>query len=315
MKYSSKTLCKFCNSPTQEKFSELQDWLFGVEGNYAFHECTCCGSLTQFPYPKIEKIASFYDGYHTHEILPNIAFNRLKLRKKIKILLARLLLQLPSVNKIIYGVLPSIGRLNLFLDRRLKVSKVLDYGAGSCAQIYHLSALGVKYPLAVDFDPVVVNLAKQRGYNIISVADFQNYDDKFDVIILSHVIEHMYDPVREVSEILQRLQPDGKLIIEVPNCSSLMAKILANKWRGLEPPRHINIPSYDGLKNFAKILDCKVTRVNAIFVEQFIINNSNSVRFKFLLTSFTPLLQFICYFFPKWSSVISITIKKIDDEL
>ena len=42
-------------------------------------------------------------------------------------------------------------------------------------------------------------------------------DDPFDLIILSHVLEHFPDPLGVVERVLERLNPGGVLYIEVPN--------------------------------------------------------------------------------------------------
>jgi 2-polyprenyl-3-methyl-5-hydroxy-6-metoxy-1,4-benzoquinol methylase len=45
----------------------------------------------------------------------------------------------------------------------------------------------------------------------------QVIDRKFDVIVLSHVLEHLRDPIAGIESLLSLLNPGGKLIIAVPN--------------------------------------------------------------------------------------------------
>ena len=49
--------------------------------------------------------------------------------------------------------------------------------------------------------------------------DFQT-DEKFDTIILNHVLEHIADPVPLLKQILTWLSPGGKFIVGVPNAKS-----------------------------------------------------------------------------------------------
>lgn len=49
--------------------------------------------------------------------------------------------------------------------------------------------------------------------------DFQT-NEKFDTIILNHVLEHIADPIPLLKQILQWLAPGGKFIVGVPNAKS-----------------------------------------------------------------------------------------------
>jgi ubiquinone/menaquinone biosynthesis C-methylase UbiE len=42
-------------------------------------------------------------------------------------------------------------------------------------------------------------------------------DDSFDVIHMSHVLEHLPDPVSALARVARLLRPDGRVVIEVPN--------------------------------------------------------------------------------------------------
>jgi 2-polyprenyl-3-methyl-5-hydroxy-6-metoxy-1,4-benzoquinol methylase len=43
--------------------------------------------------------------------------------------------------------------------------------------------------------------------------------DRFDLVLMSHVLEHIEDPAAEIDAIRQVLKPDGALFLEVPNSS------------------------------------------------------------------------------------------------
>ena len=47
-----------------------------------------------------------------------------------------------------------------------------------------------------------------------------NKNIKFDLIILSHVLEHLYDPSSLINEAYKLLKPNGKLYIEVPGINN-----------------------------------------------------------------------------------------------
>jgi SAM-dependent methyltransferase len=65
---------------------------------------------------------------------------------------------------------------------------------------------------------------------------------------LNHVIEHLDDPRRELSEINRVLKPDGHLVIETPRYDSLMFKLLGRRERSVSCNGHIYFFTTDSLR-------------------------------------------------------------------
>jgi SAM-dependent methyltransferase len=80
------------------------------------------------------------------------------------------------------------------------------------------------------------------------VEDLVDEPGGYDVITLSHVIEHVHDPSALLRAIYRMLRPGGLLWLETPNLDSLGHARFGRNWRGLEPPRHLLLFSVDSLK-------------------------------------------------------------------
>jgi SAM-dependent methyltransferase len=65
--------------------------------------------------------------------------------------------------------------------------------------------------------------------------------DSFDAVTMSHVIEHVHDPLADLADAFRLLRPGGLLFIDTPNIDALGHQIYGPHWRGLEPPRHLVI--------------------------------------------------------------------------
>ena len=65
-------------------------------------------------------------------------------------------------------------------------------------------------------------------------------DARFDLIILFQVLEHIGEPVALLSECAKRLEPGGKVIVNVPNFASWQSRFAGPKWLHLDVPRHLN---------------------------------------------------------------------------
>jgi SAM-dependent methyltransferase len=63
--------------------------------------------------------------------------------------------------------------------------------------------------------------------------------ESFDVVTLSHVIEHLHDPRPALREIHRLLAPGGLVMITTPNLDAYGLEVFGRCWRGLEPPRHL----------------------------------------------------------------------------
>ena len=61
----------------------------------------------------------------------------------------------------------------------------------------------------------------------------------FDFITMFHVLEHVSQPRQALEYARDLLQPDGRLILQVPNAASLQARTFGARWYGLDVPRHL----------------------------------------------------------------------------
>lgn len=64
-------------------------------------------------------------------------------------------------------------------------------------------------------------------------------DEKFDVITLWHVLEHIPNLFEYIKQLKLLLKPNGVLIIAVPNYKSYDAKYYKEYWAAFDVPRHL----------------------------------------------------------------------------
>lgn len=62
--------------------------------------------------------------------------------------------------------------------------------------------------------------------------------EKYDVVILNHVLEHMDDPIKVLKKVQVILRKDGIVLIDVPNFGSLSAGVRKERWRYILPQEH-----------------------------------------------------------------------------
>ena len=97
-------------------------------------------------------------------------------------------------------------------------SNVLDYGcntgrhASNVKQAYGYNVMGA------DINPAAISVAQRKGIpaELITPNFFEKYKFSFDVIINSHVLEHMDDPKELLVNIRGLLKEEGTFVIAIP---------------------------------------------------------------------------------------------------
>jgi 2-polyprenyl-3-methyl-5-hydroxy-6-metoxy-1,4-benzoquinol methylase len=65
--------------------------------------------------------------------------------------------------------------------------------------------------------------------------------EKFDVITLWHVIEHLTDPWITLERIVEKMLPGGILVIAAPNPDAFQFHVLGRFWPHVDAPRHLEL--------------------------------------------------------------------------
>ncbi|WP_257293428.1 bifunctional 2-polyprenyl-6-hydroxyphenol methylase/3-demethylubiquinol 3-O-methyltransferase UbiG [Endozoicomonas sp. YOMI1] len=114
--------------------------------------------------------------------------------------------------------------------------------------------------LGIDIDEAAINYAKKNGYDInYANCETMNLDKKFDVIILSDVIEHMNAPVIAVENLFHHLNDEGFLVITTPNATAgniIIRSILNKKINILAD--HVSVYYPENFQNIAERLNVQI---------------------------------------------------------
>tara|TARA_B100000925_G_C21966076_1_gene455636 strand:+ start:292 stop:1353 length:1062 start_codon:yes stop_codon:yes gene_type:complete len=160
--------------------------------------CKSCGNLQQAEYYKDDVLIDFYTNYYrdiydNHN--PEYLFNHQNFRSK-------------TVYK--------------FVESFLKSSdNILEIGCG-CGGIINRFHINGYNSIGLDYNEEYLNYGRQKGLDLRHGSiEVLNENDKFDLIILSHVLEHIVDPKKFMREVSNFLTEDGLIYIEVPSNESL----------------------------------------------------------------------------------------------
>lgn len=235
--------CNYCRGEQFRAVTDgIRDWEYGVEGSYAYYQCTSCEGVQLHPFPDLEQLKRAYDieyhGYATGE--------------KRGLLFS-----------LLYGAKEALFRRQM--SRLVNPdSRVLDVGCGAGEFLLSMKRLGVGALEGIDFsDDMIASLETQgiSGY-CGTFPDFQGQDDSYDLISMNNYLEHTVEPRLELEKSLGLLRPGARLVGEVPGFDSWERRLFGRYWGGNHVPRHtyqFNADFLEGLLRTAGFEDIEIS--------------------------------------------------------
>jgi 2-polyprenyl-3-methyl-5-hydroxy-6-metoxy-1,4-benzoquinol methylase len=247
--------CPICGSEKRDLlYSGLTDKIFYcAPGKWTLYSCLACGAGYLNPRPTAASMHLAYTNYYTHGepvAEPDQTGSGIyRLMRSIRngYIRSRYGYELEPSSKLGGLIMPFFpirrARADSFvrsLPKPTKGARLLDVGCANGAFLLRMRELGWNVQ-GVEIDPKAAANARQAGLNVaeghLENAHFS--DGSFDAITLSHVIEHLYDPVATLEECRRILKPGGVVWISTPNLHSIGHTEFKQDWLGLDPPRHL----------------------------------------------------------------------------
>lgn len=209
-----------------------------VFGRASIAECCGCGHLQIVPRPDSEQLSNYY----VHD------YRRPRLYGS----------DVADAREFPYDNLFYLNRGRSVVDLvaphvRDAAPEVLDIGTGFGHVLY---AFGERFPdsrhLAIEFSDVCVDHLESIGIRVLVgpvESVLPTVENRFDVITISHVLEHLLDPATVLGLLRGHLAPDGILYVEVPNISDRAVRSHADSvWAPRWDEPHIGFFSHDRLR-------------------------------------------------------------------
>jgi 2-polyprenyl-3-methyl-5-hydroxy-6-metoxy-1,4-benzoquinol methylase len=270
--------CAFCGSTGDEVYSGLQDRLFGAPGRWSVRRCEDHDLWFVDPRPTGPDLASTYASYYTHETVgARVPLRRTLWNLAVSEVAANRFGYAPSRRGKEFGsralvrkfveilvrvpTLRDVGAAFVMWLPGTRPGKLLDVGAGDGRFLKRMRDAGWDV-LGLDTDEVAADLARNRfGVEVRTdpLHTLVELGRKFDAVTMSHVIEHVGDPVATLGECWELVAPGGRLVVLTPNVRSEGHRVFGDDWRGLEPPRHLFIFSIASLRACAEAANVPLT--------------------------------------------------------
>ena len=245
-------VCPICGGESYKKHVEGKD--HNVSGKvFSITECVGCGFRFTNPRPKEEHIYKYYQSinYISHSSTKKGLIN------KVYHLVRSY--QLYKKKEIIQKI------------SNMKKGEILDIGCGTGDFLKHMASSGWHaYGVETDRGAKII-AEKKLGKKIEEKLDLLNRENKYDVISMWHVLEHVYDVEKYLKKVYKLLKDDGVLVVGVPNCASYDAKKYKGNWVAYDLPIHLSHFRKNNIEALAKKSSFELKQIKPLFFDAYYI--------------------------------------------
>jgi 2-polyprenyl-3-methyl-5-hydroxy-6-metoxy-1,4-benzoquinol methylase len=151
------------------------------------------------------------------------------------------------------GTAQAKGQIAYLLEQQpsLKVSAALDYGTAEGSLGHELRAVADQV-WVTEMDPQFVQLLKRDP--LLTLVDHKElatdrFEGFFDVVCISHVLEHLTDPYEAMDLFAYVMKSDGLLLVDVPNEVRMLQ-------RGFQAKGHLSYFTKESFGRFVEAHGC-----------------------------------------------------------
>lgn len=280
MRSSRSAFCPLCGQPGKIRFNSLADFFrFGSPRSWSSRLCASrdCGCIWLDPMPLKSEIFKAYQTYYTHQTSAEKPVYYLPQYNKLQKLMIKVLhrclnfMELPKKRETfwLHGLTEKTG------------GKLLEIGCGDGSRLLALKDHGWIVE-GQEIDPKAAENCRSKGLFVHAgkIDELGLSPDSFDVILMSHVLEHLHRPVEFLAECRKLLKPGGKLVLSTPNINSFGNMIYRRNWLPLDPPRHLILYNRKSLANVLRAAGFEQLSVSTVSLNcELIAMHSRDLRY------------------------------------
>lgn len=240
--------CRLCGAQAARPALVARERMFGTGEPFAYDACGACGSLQLREIPG--DLARHYpSGYYAHGPADG------PLARLRQTLLLRLLVDAPSAvfapaaAKGPFAAALATHPIRALRGRLRRAARIADVGGGAGRLLRGLARIGFRDLTVID--PFGTLEGTHEGVRFVR-APLADVPGPFDLIGYHHALEHVPEPALELRRVRERLAPGGLALVRVPWVPSQAFDTYGAEWVQLDAPRHLTVPSRDGLRAAAE---------------------------------------------------------------
>lgn len=214
--------------------SERREVRFQLTGNYEVALCLDCG--LSYLYPRLTEEAmqavyrdpSYFEGGESGYADTSYVEQEASLRATFKCLLRNLTKRGATGGDLLevgcgYGYL--LDEARPFFQRRV----------------------------GTEFSSQAAELARETGAEIfVGGVEQLHLEVRFDCVLATQVIEHVYDPLPFVRNLVRLVKPGGHMVLATPDIGGVLRKVMGRHWPSFKVPEHVVYFDFDSLESLMR---------------------------------------------------------------
>jgi 2-polyprenyl-3-methyl-5-hydroxy-6-metoxy-1,4-benzoquinol methylase len=149
--------------------------------------------------------------------------------------------------------------------------KLLDVGCGTGNFLEHMKNHGWQ-TTGIEPSESAAAKSREKKIGVIHKSIYELGEQKFDVITLWHVLEHLHEPQQKLETLKNHLTENGTIIIAVPNRESYDAKHYKNHWAAFDVPRHLWHFSQQNMRSILNQTGLRLTNTLPMVLDSFYVS-------------------------------------------
>ncbi len=211
--------CKICGSTSFDKQTEVKD--------VVYVQCSVCRVVYQNPLPLPSVIEEIYNQDDSSYFISDAKRSNFLEGEEWLRGSAQFFIKL----------------LQKYYLKGLKDASVLDFGCGTGIVLDEFQKIGLRCT-GVEMSPWACRYGRERfGLTMLNedIMTVGLESESFDIIVMSHVVEHLPDPPAIVARLASLLKPGGMLMVCTPFAESIGARLFGRRWLYYLPNEHLHL--------------------------------------------------------------------------
>lgn len=217
--------CLNCNQPYcyEVILKDVYDTRFGVDQLYQIQKCNHCGLEQTSPLPNQVEMNKLYEQFYNFSGERNTRYTQL--REKF-------------INSFLYRIWLTIDG-DISFQCMNGSGKLLDVGCNEGRGLEFYQNHGF-FAEGLELNSKAAEVARSKGFVVHgSTLEGFNSENKYDVVVLSNVLEHSLNSGEMLQHIFRILNANGQVWISCPNSQSWLRSVFGRYWINWHVPFHV----------------------------------------------------------------------------
>ena len=206
-----------------------------LKNNFHFVICKDCGSLFCSPRPSQKMLNEFYEKGESSNYWANVFFPAVAESRREKLFRKK------------------AHQISILFPETFRASPITicDVGAGYGIFLEELYSFFLKAKLcAIEPGQALAKKCRVKGFETLETTaeKAESWANRFDLVISSEVLEHIYQPDQFTEALYRLVKPGGTVIVTGLGYEGFDILLLQEKSKSVFPPHHINFLSLQGCK-------------------------------------------------------------------